>query len=364
MAATRTMGITVSVDQPLAGDSAPPPEASSASTNALPPYEGGGLPLLWRLFLANGAVLALVVLLLAVTPIEIRAPLVTLEQLLILLAGLVVMLALNLFLLRRVLSPLRKLTELMHSVDPDQPGRRLDDAALRHPDVGRLAAAFNAMLDRVERERRESARAALAAQERERLRVARELHDEIGQSLTAVTLQAERAAEDAAADPAAELRRVADDIRDSLEDVRRIARELRPEALDDLGLTNALITLCSRVAVQGGLRVERRLEGGLPALESDVELVIYRVAQESLTNIVRHAHASYAMASLKAEAGAVVLCVSDDGRGLPAVLPQGTAGSGGMRERALLIGGSLTIRSEPDRGTEVELEVPVPGPGA
>ena len=88
------------------------------------------------------------------------------------------------------------------------------------------------------------------------------------------------------------------------------------------------------------------------------------MAQESLTNIVRHAHASYAMASLKAEAGAVVLCVSDDGRGLPAVLPKGTAGIGGMRERALLIGGSLTIRSEPDRGTEVELEVPVPGPGA
>lgn len=347
----------MSVERPPAVDAGSTPGGSPESS-ALPPYGGEGLPLLWRLFLANGAVLALIVLLLAVTPIEIRAPLVTLEQLLILLAGLTVMLAINLFLLRRVLYPLRRLTELMHSVDPDQPGRRLDDVALRHPDVGRLAAAFNGMLDRVEFERRESARTALAAQERERLRVARELHDEIGQSLMAVTLQAERAAENGAADPTAELRRIADQIRDSLEDVRRIARELRPEALDDLGLVNALITLCSRVSAQGGVRVERQLEAGLPALEADTELVIYRVAQESLTNVARHARASHATVSLRAENGGVRLIVADDGRGLPAELPKGTAGLGGMRERALLVGGKLTIRSEPDRGTKVVLEVP------
>jgi two-component system, NarL family, sensor histidine kinase UhpB len=354
------MGLTVSVEPPIAVKARP----RSAGRSALPPYEGGGLPLFWRLFLANGAVLALVVLLLAVTPIEIRAPIVTVEQLLVLLAGLVVMLAINLFLLRRVLYPLRRLTELMQRVDPDRPGRRLDDVALRHPDVGKLAAAFNGMLDRVEFERRESARSALAAQERERLRVARELHDEIGQSLTAVTLQAERAADDRAADPTAELRRIADQIRDSLDDVRRIARELRPEALDDLGLINALITLCSRVSAQGELRVERQLEAALPSLESDVELVIYRVAQESLTNVVRHARAGYATVSLRAENGAVILRVRDDGRGLPTELPKGTAGMAGMRERALLIGGRLTIRSEPDRGTEVELEVPGARPEA
>jgi two-component system sensor histidine kinase UhpB len=358
------MGLTVSVEQPSAVKAVPQREASSTRRNALPPYEGEGLPLLWRLFLANGAVLALVVLLLAVTPIEIRAPIVTLEQLLLLLGGLALMLAINLFLLRRVLYPLRRLTELMESVDPDRPGRRLDDVALRHPDVGKLAAAFNGMLDRVEFERRESARAALAGQERERLRVARELHDEIGQTLTAVTLQAERAADNGAADPTAELRRIADDIRHSLDDVRRIARELRPEALDDLGLINALITLCSRVSAQGALRVERELEAGLPKLESDVELVIYRVAQESLTNIVRHAHASRATVSLKAQNEAVILLVRDDGRGLPGELPKGTAGLGGMRERALLVGGRLTIRSEPDHGTEVELEVPGAEPEA
>jgi two-component system, NarL family, sensor histidine kinase UhpB len=352
------MDLTVSVEPPMAMKAGPRPGAGSVAGSRLPPYEGGGLSLFWRLFLANGAVLALVVLLLAVTPIEIRAPIVTLEQFLVLIAGLAVMLAINLFLLRRVLYPLRRLTELMQSVDPERPGRRLDDVALRHPDVGKLAAAFNGMLDRVEYERRESARAALAAQERERLRVARELHDEIGQSLTAVTLQAERAADNGAADPTAELRRIADDVRDSLDDVRRIARELRPEALDDLGLVNALITLCSRVGAQGELRVERQLETGLPPLEPDVELVIYRVAQESLTNVVRHARASRATVSLKPENGAVILRVRDDGRGLPIELPKGTAGMAGMRERALLVGGRLAIRSEPDRGTEVELEIP------
>jgi two-component system sensor histidine kinase UhpB len=351
------MGVTVTVEPPLAPKADPRRDVSSARSSAPAASDGAGLPLLWRLFLANGAVLALVVLLLALTPIEITAPIVTLEQLLILLAGWVVMLGINLLLLRRILAPLRRVTELMHSVDPDRPGRRIDQVGPRHPDAAKLAAAFNGMLDRLETERRESARVALAAQERERLRVARELHDEIGQSLTAVTLKAERAADNGAADPAAELRGIADDIRSSLDEVRRIARELRPEALDDLGLVNALITLCSRVSGQEGVRVDRQLAGGLPRLDPDVELVVYRVAQEALTNVVRHADAKHATVSLEAEDGAVVLRVRDDGRGLPAELPKGTAGLGGMRERALLVGGRLTIQSEPDQGTLVTLEV-------
>jgi two-component system sensor histidine kinase UhpB len=211
------------------------------------------------------------------------------------------------------------------------------------------------MLDRLETERRESARVALAAQERERLRVARELHDEIGQSLTAATLSAERAA----AGDSAGLQSVADQIKASLDDVRRIARQLRPEALDDLGLHNALITLCSRMAAQGNLRIERRLEAGLPALAPDVELVVYRVAQESLTNVVRHASATRAMVSLEIEGPWMVLRVRDDGRGLPDRLPGGTAGMAGMRERALLVGGRLAITSTPGEGTEVELQVPL-----
>jgi two-component system, NarL family, sensor histidine kinase UhpB len=169
------------------------------------------------------------------------------------------MLAVTFILLRRILSPLRRLTELMRPVDPDRPGRRLDDGGLGEAEVAELAGAFNEMLDRLEAERRESARVALAAQEGERLRVAPELHDEIGQSLTAVTLRAERAAGDGVTDQSGELDAIADHVRSSLDEVRRIARELRPQALDDLGLVNALISLCSRAGAQGGLWVEREL---------------------------------------------------------------------------------------------------------
>ena len=202
------------------------------------------MSLLWWVFLANGLVLAVALLLLALSPVTVDAPIRT-GQLAALLAGFVVLLGLNLLLLRRVLSPLFKLTDAMSSVDPDSPGRRLATADLFSAEGQALAHAFNAMLERLESARREAARTALAAQEAERLRVARELHDEIGQTLTAVTIQADRAADGDHELASRALRDVADAVRDSLDEVRRIARELRPEALDDLGLVNALIALCT-----------------------------------------------------------------------------------------------------------------------
>ena len=320
-----------------------------------------GPSLFQRLLIANGLVFVLIVLLLSVTPITITAPIIRPDELLFVLAGTTALFGVEFLLLRRVLFPLRRLTELMATIDPDRPGRRLDEVSLREGEVAELAGAFNRMLDRLEDERRESARVALAAQEQERSRVARELHDEIGQTLTAVTIQAERAADGTGADPSAEFHRIAEAVRTSLDDVRRIARELRPEALDDLGLVSALMALCTRMGAQGQVRIERRLSGGLGSLDPQTELVIYRVAQESLTNVIRHAQASKAVVSLEAEDDAVVLRVRDDGRGLPSELPAGTAGLGGMRERALLVGGKLTISSRPDEGTEVRLAVPVTG---
>ena len=128
-----------------------------------------------------------------------------------------------------------------------------------------MARAFNSMLDRLENARHEAARTALAAQEAERLRVARELHDEIGQTLTAVTIQAERAADGDPAQAPQALRGVADAVRESLDEVRRIARELRPEALDDLGLVNALIALSTRVGAQERATRQARAAGGAAA---------------------------------------------------------------------------------------------------
>jgi two-component system, NarL family, sensor histidine kinase UhpB len=316
------------------------------------------MSLLWLVFLANGSVLVIALLLLTFSPIEIDAPIET-GQFALLLGGFVVLVALNLLILRRVLSPLVELTELMSSVDPDRPGRRLSGVNPTSAEGQALAGAFNAMLDRLESARREAARTALAAQEAERLRVARELHDEIGQTLTAITIQAERAAESDPELAAEALRDVADSVRESLDEVRRIARELRPEALDDLGLVNALMALSTRIGAHEGFEVRRELQSKLPALSPDVELVVYRIAQEGLTNALRHSGGSSATISLVADAESLTLRVTDDGEGIPAPLPSGTAGIAGMRERALLVGGRLAIESAPGRGTEVRLSIPV-----
>lgn len=316
------------------------------------------MSLLWWLFLANAAVLAIALLLLAFSPITVDTP-IQAGQFALLVVGFVVLVALNLLLVKRVLSPLIRLTEVMSSIDPDRPGRRLSGVDSRSAEGQALADAFNGMLDRLESARREAARTALAAQEAERLRVAQELHDEIGQTLTAVTIGAERAADgDAAAAPEA-LRRVAGAVRESLDEVRRIARELRPEALDDLGLVNALIALCNRMGTREGPLIKRELQGTLPELPPELELVVYRIAQESLTNAVRHAHAGSVTVSLEANAETVTLRVADDGDGMPRRLPSGTAGIAGMRERALLVGGRLSIESVPRLWTEVRLTIPL-----
>ena len=311
--------------------------------------------LLWRVFAANALVFVVAAALLAWTPVTVHR-IAKPGELVALGIGLVLMLALDLLLLHRTLAPLRRLAALMGAVEPGQPGRRAETPAGAGREVVALAQALNAMLDRLEGERRDSSRRALAAQEGERSRVARELHDEVGQTLTAIALQAERAAAQPSASVGA-LAEIAESVLRSLEDVYRIGRELRPEALDDLGLVNALIALCSRVDRQGGLRVHRELEWQLPPLSSEVELVIYRVAQEALTNALRHAGATNVTVSLSQSPSHVVLAVRDDGRGLPATLKEG--GLRGMRERAMLINAELTIAARPGHGTGIELHVPL-----
>jgi two-component system sensor histidine kinase UhpB len=314
------------------------------------------MSLFMRVLLANAAVLAIATLLLLFSPVEISFP-VTNTQALILVTGFVVSVALNIVLLRGVIAPLRRLTDTMRSVEPMQPGRRL---AIRRADadVQALTQAFNEMLDRLEDERRESGRKALLAQESERQRIARELHDEVGQILTGVVLELEHAAKRGGDHDAAQLAAAREAVRGSLEDVRRIARELRPEVLDDLGLQSALRSLCTATAAQRDLHVERRLELD-EAVSPEVELVVYRVAQESLTNVMRHSGASEVLVALGHVGGGLRLVVRDDGRGLP---PSANGGAGitGMRERALHIGGRLTVSSPQAGGTEVRLDIPLP----
>ncbi|MYR41187.1 HAMP domain-containing protein [Streptomyces sp. SID5910] len=288
-------------------------------------------------------------------PVTVSVP-VLLTEAAVLVGGMAVMLVANGTLLRWGLSPLDRLTKLMTTVDLLRPGQRLPVSG--GGEVPELIRTFNAMLDRLEHERATSSARVLLAQEAERRRIAQELHDEVGQSMTAILLVLGRAADDADQPLRDELHQAQEITRESLDEVRRLVRRLRPGVLDDLGLIAALTSLTHDFATHTGLRVVRRFEADLPALDHETELVLYRVAQESLTNAARHADAERLEVSLGRGEGAVVLTIADDGRGIEAA----TEGAGirGMRERALLIGAALDITSAPGDGTRIRLTAPVP----
>lgn len=280
---------------------------------------------------------------------------VAVKELAIFAAALAVMLVVNLLVTRRLTAPLEELVAVMRTIDPAAPGQRVSVAG-GPSEALELAGSFNDMLDRLEKERRESTRRALGAQEAERLRVAQELHDEVGQNLTAALLQLGRLRKEAPDELRAELTEAAETVRANLDELRRIAQALRPQDLDELGLVSALSHFTERLTEQTGLPIARRLSPDLPALAPEQELVIYRVAQEALTNVVRHAGASSATLRLAPSRDGVALRVSDDGRGIDGTDPRG--GIRGMRERAMLIHADLDIRQRPKGGTEVVLDLP------
>jgi two-component system sensor histidine kinase UhpB len=310
--------------------------------------------LYWRVFAVNASILSAAVLLLIVTPIAID-PQPTRGQLVVLVSGLLVMLVANAWLVRFSLRPLRRLSELMSIVDVLEPGRRLDPAATA--EVAAVISTFNSTLDRLEGERRASMHRVLAAQEAERRRIAQELHDQIGQNLTAVVLELKRVRERIDPSEAEALADAQELARESLEEVRRISYELRPAALDDLGLASALASLCSGIERRAGITVQLAVADDVPALDGQVELAVYRVAQEALTNAARHARCTTVRVSLDPAVRAVLLRVSDDGIGMNGSFPGG--GMRGMRERAVAVGATLETRSGTNGGTEVSMRIPV-----
>jgi two-component system sensor histidine kinase UhpB len=325
-----------------------------AAVNGKPhPPSSAGVPLFWRVFATNAVVLVLAAVVLALSPATISFP-VAVTEALVLVVGLTVMLAFNFALLRRAFSPLEALRVLMRGADPLRPGVRApSDHAT--PELRAVIVTFNEMVERLEAERRESASRALAAQESERLRIAQELHDEVGQKLTAVMLQLDGLAR---ADPAPAFVAAREGVRESLEEVRVIASRLRPEALDDLGLVSALVALTNSFERAGTMTVQRRIEKALPDLHPNADLVVYRVAQEALTNAVRHGGSDEARLVLRRVRGGVQLEVFDRGAGFdPEQLREGS-GIRGMRERALLAGATLELESAPSRGTVVRLRLP------
>ncbi|MEU1277380.1 sensor histidine kinase [Streptomyces sp. NPDC005805] len=314
------------------------------------------MSLFWRIFLLNAAVLVLATTLLLLGPVTVSTP-VVLTEALILTAGLGVMLIANAALLRLGLAPLQRLTRAMTSIDLLRPGPR--PAATGHREIADLITTFNSMLDRLEAERATSSARALSAQEAERRRIAQELHDEVGQTLTAVLLELKRVADQAPEGLRTELLQVQETTRSSLDEIRRIARRLRPGVLEELGLVSALKSLVSETPTHGGLTARRKLETPLPPLGDEAELVLYRVAQEGLTNTVRHAEAKNVELALRRTPTGVELRIRDDGRGIRGA-PEG-AGLHGMRERALLVGADLSVGAAPGGGTEIRLAVPSQG---
>ncbi|MFC6082365.1 HAMP domain-containing sensor histidine kinase [Sphaerisporangium aureirubrum] len=315
------------------------------------------MSLFWRIFLLNAVVLVAATGLL-LGPVTVSTPVLFTEAA-ILAVGLAAMLVANAVLLRIGLAPLQRLTRAMSTTDLLRPGKR--PAADGRGEVAELIRTFNTMLDRLEAERAGSSARALSAQEGERHRVAQELHDEVGQTLTAVLLELKRVADHAPEPVREEIHQVQETTRTGLDEIRRIARRLRPGVLAELGLSSALKALAGEFSTPG-LAVHHHLEPGLPPLDKDTELVLYRVAQESLTNTARHAAARHVELTLRRVAGGVELCVRDDGRGVGGA--QEGSGIQGMRERALLIGATLTVGPAPMGGTEVRLAAPTRGGAA
>jgi two-component system sensor histidine kinase UhpB len=280
------------------------------------------------------------------------------DQFLVLAMAIILTLVVNMWLLRRRFDPLERLLATMERIDLSRPGRRVEMAD--STDVQRLARAFNNMLERLEAERRRSGQLVLKAQEEERKRVARDLHDEVNQALTALLLRLEAAAQLAPPELQAELDETKQLANRAMAELLDLARQLRPTALDDHGLAAAIAGHVRAHDRRGQAKTHLDLDPTIQDLPQEIETVIYRVAQEAMTNAARHSGARRIDVSLGRVDSRVVLEVSDDGKGFAFAEERKGLGLSGMRERALLVDGTLEIDSRPGRGTTVRLEVPTP----
>jgi two-component system, NarL family, sensor histidine kinase UhpB len=277
------------------------------------------------------------------------------RQSLVLAAAILATVLVNGIVLRRRFEPLESLIATMERADLSDPGVRSQVSTGDSEEVVRLHQAFNRMLTRMEEERRHSSEAVLRAQEAERARLARDLHDEANQALTGVLLRLRAIEHDAPEALRPELRETADAASQAMDELLRLARELRPSALDDHGLEAALRTQVSGFTRQTGVDATLEISDIVGDLSPDGQLVVYRVVQEALNNVAEHAQAELVAVELTRDGDRAVLRITDDGRGFT------HAGDGlgitGMRERARLAGGRVRVHSVTGRGTVVELSL-------
>jgi two-component system sensor histidine kinase UhpB len=282
----------------------------------------------------------------------------SLGQLVVLGLVLILTFCVNLWMLQQRFRPLEHLIDRVERMDPATPSA-IQLAGDPVKEIDRLGRSFNKLLERVESERRRSSVLVLRAQEEERRRVARDLHDEVNQALTAILLRLEALAHDVPADQREDVAQLKRLTTQAMDELLNLARQLRPTALDDHGLVTAIEAQVRGFGDRTGIEARLQTEGDPAALDEERQTVIYRIAQEALANAGRHAGASRVEVSLSAAGQGAHLRVADDGAGFDPVAarPEGL-GLEGMAERAKLVGGELDLRSAPGAGTEVTLRLP------
>src|SRR5919199_4459079 len=247
--------------------------------------------LLTQVLAVNTVLVAITAIVAAVVARERFQDAVSTQGMLLLGLAVLAVVLLNSMLLRRRLEPMGQLVKTMSQVDLATPGHRTDVSPGASSEVQRLAADFNRMMARLEHERREAGRAVLRAQEQERSRIAQDLHDEVNQALTAILLRLEATIADAPLHLAAELAETKELATQAMEELLHLARELRPTALDDHGLVPALASQIAHFGERTGVRATFHPSGPPPQLTGEEQLVLYRVTQESLSNVAQHAEA-------------------------------------------------------------------------
>ena len=329
------------------------------------------IPLFYKILLANVFIVALgaaigtgvTVWYVDTYPGRVYVPLIAV----FVVCGLVVSFVVNNWVLKRALAPLDRLQTAVDEVRSGEQNVHVELGEVTDDRFDRLVDTFNQMLSELELSRQQMqqiSRMILQAQEEERSRLARELHDEAAQSLTSLLVRLrllERAhnPEDAQ-QRVQELRELT---AQALEDVRRVALDLRPTILDDLGLGPALEWRVDEFNKSGALHATIAVSGIDRRLPRETELTLYRVGQEALSNVSRHANAHQVDLYLRRGAGVVVLRVRDDGIGFDPQSVQPAPGHGlglvGMRERVATVGGTLTVESQPGKGTRLEARIPL-----
>jgi two-component system sensor histidine kinase UhpB len=320
--------------------------------------------LLTQVLAVNALLVGVTALIAAIVARDRLADVASGEGLLVLLLTVASAILLNSLLLRARLEPMHRLVTAMSDVDLTRPGKRATTPGRSAREVHLLTETFNRMLTRLEEERRESGRAVLRAQEQERGRLAQDLHDEVNQALTAILLRLSATIGDAPFGLRSELQDTQELVAQAMKELLALARQLRPTALDDHGLIAALATQVSDFAHTSGMQARFHHHGEMPILSDEEQLVIFRVTQESLSNVVKHSKARDVDVELSF-VGRTLLRVRDNGHGFIVSSSRngsvriggrpGGLGLSGMRERALLIGGSLDISSSPGAGTTIEL---------